>query len=364
MKAGSQPHPVILVDVGDNIVDSSNPLPVNVVSGGSGGGGALGSGSNATAQRIVNSTDDPVIGATNETAPATDTAASGLNGRLQRVAQRVTSLIAALPIALGAGGGLKIDGSGTALPVSAASLPLPTGASTETTLAGLLTLSDFDTKVGSLTETAPASDTASSGLNGRLQRIAQRLSSLITALGTPFQAGGALGAGTARIGKVGADADIVGGNFTRPADTTAYASGDLVANSVTAGSVVPITITASLANDGKVAIPRVRLKKSNTSLTNASFRVHLYKSSPTCTNGDNGAWLTTESTYIGAFDVTMDRAFSDGAKGTGVPLIGNFVLAEMASGTMTIFALIEARAAYPPASAEVFTLACEVLQFS
>lgn len=34
-------------------------------------------------------------------------------------------------------------------------------------------------RVGSLTETVPATDTASSGLNGRLQRIAQRLSSLI-----------------------------------------------------------------------------------------------------------------------------------------------------------------------------------------
>lgn len=33
--------------------------------------------------------------------------------------------------------------------------------------------------VGPLTETAPVSDTASSGLNGRLQRIAQRLTSLI-----------------------------------------------------------------------------------------------------------------------------------------------------------------------------------------
>ncbi len=35
---------------------------------------------------------------------------------------------------------------------------------------------------GSLTETAPASDTASSGLNGRLQRIAQRLTTIISGL--------------------------------------------------------------------------------------------------------------------------------------------------------------------------------------
>jgi hypothetical protein len=59
---------------------------------------------------------------------------------------------------------------------------LPTGAATESTLGTRLSESDFDAKTGSLTEAAPASDTASSGLNGRLQRIAQRLSSLIALL--------------------------------------------------------------------------------------------------------------------------------------------------------------------------------------
>ncbi len=48
-------------------------------------------------------TDDAVLGALTETAPATDTASSGHNGRLQRIAQRLTSLIALLPTALGQG---------------------------------------------------------------------------------------------------------------------------------------------------------------------------------------------------------------------------------------------------------------------
>lgn len=39
-----------------------------------------------------------------------------------------------------------------------------------------------DAQIGALTETAPGTDTASSGLNGRLQRIAQRITSMITAL--------------------------------------------------------------------------------------------------------------------------------------------------------------------------------------
>lgn len=42
-----------------------------------------------------------LIGAVTEAAPATDTASSGLNGRLQRIAQRLTSIIAVLPSAIG-----------------------------------------------------------------------------------------------------------------------------------------------------------------------------------------------------------------------------------------------------------------------
>lgn len=41
----------------------------------------------------------------------------------------------------------------------------------------------LESLTGALTETAPATDTASSGLNGRLQRIAQRLTSLIAQVG-------------------------------------------------------------------------------------------------------------------------------------------------------------------------------------
>ena len=94
-----------------------------------------------------------LIGSKTETAPATDTASSGLNGRLQRIAQRLTSLIALFPASLGS----KADAASFAV----------TWATEDKGF------------IGSLTETAPASDTASSGLNGRLQRIAQRLTSLI-----------------------------------------------------------------------------------------------------------------------------------------------------------------------------------------
>ncbi len=79
-----------------------------------------GSAAAASSLPVTGSTEDVArVGIVTESAPGTDTASSGLNGRLQRIAQRLTSLIALVPTALGANGGLKIEGvaSGTVVPV-------------------------------------------------------------------------------------------------------------------------------------------------------------------------------------------------------------------------------------------------------
>lgn len=169
----------------------------------------------------------------------------------------------------------------------------------------------------------------------------------------------AIGAGEAHIGEVGSPILTPSGSFNRPADTTAYAAGDLVANSTTAGSVTPVGLVAARVALGGLSIRRMRLRKSTTSLTNASFRVHAYSVQPTVSNGDNGAWLTPMSGYLGAFDVTMDKAHSDGASGQGVPMVGSEVSAKLASG-QTVYFLVEARAAYTPGSGETFTVEGEV----
>lgn len=155
---------------------------------------------------------------------------------------------------------------------------------------------------------------------------------------------------------------IPSASFTRPNDTTAYAIGDLVANSTTAGSVVPLQLTIARVDGGSGMLRKLRLRKSGASLTNASFRVHLYRVSPTPANGDNGAWSTNQAAnYMGAFDVTMDAAFTDGASGNGAPRVGSEVNFKLPSGRV-VFALIEARAAYTPIANEVFTVEAEDLQ--
>lgn len=150
-------------------------------------------------------------------------------------------------------------------------------------------------------------------------------------------------------------------NFSRPADTTAYASGDLVANNTTAGSVTPLAFTAARVAAGSFLVHRVKLAKSGTSITNTLFRLHLFTASPTVANGDNGAIsMTGVASYLGYVDVAIDQAFTDGA--AGFSSIGmNDMVVKLGAG-QTIYGLLEARAAYTPASGETFTVTLDVVQ--
>lgn len=158
----------------------------------------------------------------------------------------------------------------------------------------------------------------------------------------------------------------ISASFTRPADTTAYTAGDLVADNVTAGSVTPLTFTNAVRAAGDcVRLERIRIEKNSTSLTNASFRVHVFESSPTPTVGDNGVFNTSGAlatnnilNYAGSFPVTMTWSGSDGAIGIGIPTTGSGMTVKPVSGT-TIYAFLEVTAAYTPVSGEVFTVVFE-----
>jgi hypothetical protein len=106
-------------------------------------------------------------------------------------------------------------------------------------------------------------------------------------------------------------------SFTRPADTNVYAHGDLIANSVTAGSVVPMQF--ALGNTfgvGSFRLTRAWLTKSGTTNTNATFRIHLFQALPTVANGDNGVFSASQSAnWLGSMDLSNSMAFTDGCTG-------------------------------------------------
>lgn len=162
-------------------------------------------------------------------------------------------------------------------------------------------------------------------------------------------------------------------SFVRPADTTQYSAGDLIANSTTAGSVVPLSFNVERLH-GSGIIRRVLIHKTNATVTAAIFNLHLYHRAPTVTNGDNGAFAVDTTAYwIGT--VACDMTSSSEVV-TSVSSAQGYVISTgygfdcpvsgLASSTfqapLALYALISAGTSgtYTPVSAEVFKVTLEI----
>lgn len=179
---------------------------------------------------VVSNEDKAIFGAVDETAPGTDTASSGLNGRLQRIAQRITSLIALLPAALGAGGGIKVDGSGTALPVSATDLDIRNLVNTDVVTAELSATDNAVLDAIAAVEGATNGAAVITDADGTIQQYLRGLVKLLITSGTIV-----LGAGTAAIGKLAANSGVDIGDVDVTSMPTG-ASAAQVQGTVAAGS--------------------------------------------------------------------------------------------------------------------------------
>jgi hypothetical protein len=245
---------------------------------------APGQGTKSASVPVTIASDDDVqgkLGALTETAPASDTASSGLNGRLQRIAQNLTTMTGRAVAQLGAR--------------TVAQSPA-------------VNIATDDVINGPTNETAPASDTATSGLNGRLQRIAQRLTSLIGLLPT------ALGQGTMAtsmkvvlpsdqstlsVNQVTAAYDVAT-TITRPANTTPYTANDNVGGALTFTAVGP--------SGGAVMITSAQLELDISAIPSGmtSFRLYLYNVTPPSAVADNGAFSLPSgdrASYLGYIDL-------------------------------------------------------------
>lgn len=150
---------------------------------------------------------------------------------------------------------------------------------------------------------------------------------------------------------------ITAPTFTRPADTTAYADGDLVANSTTNTEVVPLVF--NVPNRRSCLIRGAFLTKSDqTDVANATFTLHLFRSSPTVANGDNGALSTNIADKIGTVNIGQMVAYTDDAY--KMTYGGNLYVDSGVS--RIIYGLLEADGVYVPASGETFTVGIVIEQ--
>lgn len=156
--------------------------------------------------------------------------------------------------------------------------------------------------------------------------------------------------------------------LTRPNDTTAYASGDLIANSTTAGSVTPLDFNNETA--APAWLHRVVMNSSNATVTNKSYRLFLFGAAPTVSNGDNGAFVVTAANgarqFIGVLGSTA--AISTGAGGvsqnvfTPLDSSGTFLRHYPMAVPGRFWGLLVAMAAYTPTAQETFRVTAELEQ--
>ena len=148
----------------------------------------------------------------------------------------------------------------------------------------------------------------------------------------------------------------VSASFTRPANADVYGTADLVANSVTAGSVVPLAFHLG-AGGGRIT--QVRLSKSDSDVTGALFTVYLFGSSPTSAVGDNVAFTTASFSLSDIIDVVaVGQMVAASDDDYAMMNIGDATFLEgVYTSKETIYALVGTAGAYTPASGEVFTVA-------
>ena len=259
-----------------------------------------------------------LLGALTETAPATDTASSGANGRLQRIAQRLTSMLAILPSARG-----QVTGANSLSVVPNSDTKFP------------VTEADGDNAA-----IGAKADAAYAGSGG---------SSVIAALKGLYAAMiAATPAGTNNIGKISAE------DFLSTVNPTVTASPYAV-NKVVGGKLTFTGCARSGASAGSGWIDSVRIQSK--SVQTVPVTIHLFNADPTNTTIADFVALTTTpinaadwSKYIGAVTLAWTSGGGAAIAEATAGLPKRFKLA----GT-SIYAYAVAAGALQPTSTADFT---------
>ena len=336
------------------LVDSSNPVPVTIA--------------NASIAITAASLPLPSGAATAANQSTANTHLATLAGAVSGGAVVVSDGSGAISVDDG-GGSLTVDGT-----VAVSGLVAVTGPLTDTqlratavpvSLSGTTATSDStaQTRLGDLTEAAPASDTASSGLNGRLQRIAQRLTSLIALLPTSLGQKTAANSLAVTVASdqsaltVGGISKVIDATLTRPNDTTAYAADDEISSSTSAPTILTLANCAR-STGGSGYIHGAVLVTSGVMATN--LEVHLYDTSST-PNNDNAAFSPSDAEsgtvvavipFNSYFGTPNNRIF------VSSPILAPFTTSDSAN----LFARIVTRSAFTPIAQETFKLRLRVSQ--
>lgn len=287
--------------------------------------------------------------------PATQTTAAAILAKLSADPATQTTLAAFL--------------SANHVDLAAILAKLTSDPATQTTLAAVLAKLTSDpstatlqattnTNLGAPGATACATDTGSCSGNALWQRIAQRVTSLITALGTPLQAGGNVvvtSAPTTTVtGTVGLSTQgyTASASITRTNDTNAYTANDVIGAAT--GSTAGIQFSSIGASGGDIVVTSVELEIDAAAIISGetSYNLYLYNVTPPSALGDNVA-----------FDIPSgDRASFVGKIALGTPVDEGSTLyirtdgvnAHVKLSSANLFGYLVTVGAYTPTASRVY----------
>jgi len=152
----------------------------------------------------------------------------------------------------------------------------------------------------------------------------------------------------------------VGTNFTRPADTNAYAAGDAVNNSTSAPTVLTFSSTARLNGGSGTILGAILVDESNPT-TPGIFRLLLADTTFTPNNDNAASALSTTIARTSMPPIEFTRRFALGTTAQIYFAPGPFPF-KCASGTSSLFGTLMVDNAYTPASSGRFDLILIVQQ--
>lgn len=177
---------------------------------------------------------------------------------------------------------------------------------------------------------------------------------------------------------------VISDQLTRPADTNAYASGDVIATS-TSAPVAQKLLLAAAVEGGYGLIKSARLLDSANQSTKGLFDIFLFNAAVALDN-DNAAFTPTDTEMESLVaiipmynrndllssadadtpvytDVVYSGDATSGASGNCVFIRNNLdLMFKCATDSRDLWWFIVPRNAYTPVSGEVFTLALDIMQ--
>ncbi len=150
--------------------------------------------------------------------------------------------------------------------------------------------------------------------------------------------------------------------ITRPSNTTTYASGDVVGD--TNGSAI-ITLTNAGPSGGFVLLQSISLVFSDSTVISGmgAYRLHFYQTSPTAI-ADNALFDLVSgdrSIYMGYVDLPAPADLGSSLY-TQADYAGRLV--KLNTGSTSLFAELETRGTYTPASASTISVRVNTLEAS